>query len=52
MPYTGHPRNSNKMLHIASDFNMNLLDYEKCKKVREFLNFMYENSMIPTINNN
>ena len=52
MPYTGHPRNSNKMLHRASDFNMNLLDYEKCKKVREFLNFMYENSMIPTINNN
>ena len=38
------------MLHIAGDFNMNLLDHERCKKVQEFLNLMYENSMIPTIN--
>ena len=29
---------------------MNLLNYEKCKKVQEFLNLTYENSMIPTIN--
>ena len=43
-------KNSNKMLHIAGGFNMNLLDYEKCKKVQEFLNLIYENSMIPTIN--
>ena len=28
---------------------MNLLDYEKCKKVQEFLNLVYENSMIPKI---
>ena len=38
------------MLHITGDFNMNLLDYEKCKKVQEFLNLIYENSMKPTIN--
>ena len=38
------------MLHIAGDFNLNLLDYEKCKKVHEFINLIYENSMIPTIN--
>ena len=38
------------MLHIAGDFNMNLLDYEKCKKVQEFLNLVYEKSMIRTIN--
>ena len=38
------------MLHIAGDFNMNLLDYEKSKKVLEFLNLIYENSMIPIIN--
>ena len=38
------------MLHITGDFNMNLLDYEKCKKVQEFLNLIYKNSMIPTIN--
>ena len=35
------------MLHIAGDFNVNLLDYEKCKKVQEFLKFVHENSMIP-----
>ena len=29
---------------------MNLLDYEKCKKVQEFLSLIYENSIIPTIN--
>ena len=29
---------------------MNLLDYEKCKKVQEFLNSIHENSMTPTIN--
>ena len=38
------------MLRIADDFNMNLLDYEKCKKIQEFLNLIYENSMITTIN--
>ena len=38
------------MLHIARDFNLNLLDYEKRKKVQKFLNLIYENSMIPTIN--
>ena len=42
--------NSNKMLHIVGDFNMNWPDYEKCKKVHEFLNLIYENSMVPTIN--
>ena len=29
---------------------MNLLDYEKCKKVQEFLSLIYENSIITTIN--
>ena len=28
------------MLHIAGDFNMNLFDYENCKKVQEFLNLV------------
>ena len=30
------------MLHKAGDFNMNLLDYEKSKKVQEFLNLIYK----------
>ena len=43
-------KNSNKMLYITGNFNRNLLDYEKCKKVQKFLNLICENSMIPTIN--
>ena len=27
-------KNYKKMLHIAGDFNMNWLDYKKCKKVQ------------------
>ena len=43
-------KNFNKMLHIAGEFNMDLLDYENCKKAEEFLNLAYENNMIQTIN--
>ena len=43
-------KNSNKLLHVAGDFNMNLRDYEKCKKAQEFLNLIQKNSVIPTIN--
>ena len=39
-------KTSDKMLHIAGDFNVNLLDYEKCKKVQVFLKLLHENSMI------
>ena len=31
-------QNSNKNLHIAGDFNLNLLDHESNKKVHDFLN--------------
>ena len=34
----------------AGDFNLNLLDHESNKKVRDFLNIIYRNGMIPTIN--
>ena len=43
-------QNSNKNLHIAGDFNLNLLDHESNKKVHDFLNIIYRNSMTPTIN--
>ena len=43
-------KKSNKQFHIAGDFNLNVLDYEKCNKVQEFLNLIYEHSMIPVIN--
>ena len=42
-------KNSNKNYHIAGDFNLNLLDHDKNKKVRDFLNLIYRNGMIPTI---
>ena len=37
---------SNKNYHIAGDFSLNLLDYDKNKKVRDFLNLIYQNGMI------
>ena len=43
-------QNANKDLHIAGDFNLNLLDHESNKKVHDFLNIIYRNDMIPTIN--
>ena len=38
------------MLHIAGDFDMNWLDYEKCKKVQEFSDLTYENSEYQQLN--
>ena len=43
-------KNSNKIQHIARDFNFNLLDYDFSRKVQDFLNLIYQNGMIPTIN--
>ena len=43
-------KNSIKNYQFAGDFNLNLLDYDKNKKVRDFLNLIYQNGMIPTIN--
>ena len=39
-----------KPFHIAGDFNLNILDHDKCSKVHKFLNLLYENGMIRTIN--
>ena len=39
-----------KPFHIAGDFNLNILDHDKCSKVHNFLNLLYENGMIPVIN--
>ena len=43
-------KNSNKVRHIAGDFNLNLLDHENRRKVQDFANLIYQNDMIPTIN--
>ena len=41
---------SKEAFHIAGDFNLNLLDHDTNRKVHNFLNLVYQNSMIPTIN--
>ena len=43
-------RNSNKVHHITEDYNLNLLDNENSRKVQDFLNSVYQNGMIRTIN--
>ena len=43
-------QNTNKDLHITGDFNLNLLDHERNKKMHNVLNIIYRNHMIPTIN--
>ena len=40
-----------KPFHVAGDFNLYILDHDKCSKVDNFLNLLYENDMITTINN-
>ena len=39
-----------KEVIMAGDFNMNLLDFERNKKVQHFLNIIFGHSMIPVIN--
>ena len=43
-------KNSNEDIHIAGDFNLNLLDHDTNKKVEDFLNLIYQNNLIPTTN--
>ena len=43
-------QSSNKTMHIAGDFNLNLFDHDKNRKVHNFLSLIYQNGMIPTIN--
>ena len=42
-------KNNLKPFHIAGDFNLNILDHDKCSKVHNFLNLLYENGIIPNI---
>ena len=43
-------KSCNKDIHIAGDFNLDLLDHDANKKVKDFLNIIYQSSLIPTIN--
>ena len=42
--------NKTKPFHIAGDFNVNIINHDKCSKVHGFLNLLYENGMMPSIN--
>ena len=37
-------------MHIAGDFNLNLLDHNTNRVVHNFLILIYQNGVIPTIN--
>ena len=39
-----------KEVIMAGDFSMSLLDFEQKKKVQNFLNIMFDHSMMPVIN--
>ena len=39
-----------KTFNLNPYFNLNPLDHDKCKKVQDFLTFIYKNGVIPTIN--
>ena len=43
-------KNCSKDIHIAGDFNLNLLDHDTNKNVQDFLHLIYQNNLIPTIN--
>ena len=43
-------KGSTKNDYIAGDFNLNLLDHSLNKKVRNYLNLIYQNSFLPTVN--
>ena len=43
-------KKTTKPFHIAGDFNVNIINHDKCSKVHGFLNLLYENGMIPSIN--
>ena len=43
-------KKSCKLFHISGDFNLNLLDHDTNRKIQRFLNIVYRNGMILTIN--
>ena len=41
---------SSKTIHLAGDFNLNVIDYETVMKVKNFFNLIFEHGLIPVIN--
>ena len=40
----------NKKFFFIGDFNMNTLDYNKNKKVKQFIDYMFSKGMISIVN--
>ena len=49
-PIFDNIRRNNKDLYLVWDFNINVLDYESNVKVNNFVNFAFQNSLIPLVN--
>ena len=51
-PIFDHIRRNNKDLCLVGDYNISVLDYEDNVKVKNFVNFVFQDSLIPLINQN
>ena len=49
-PIFDNIRRNNKDLYLVEDFNINVLDYKNNMKVKNFVNFTFQNSLISLIN--
>ena len=48
--FTNKVKNNGKDLYIVGDMNLNLLDHRSNSKVKEYLNIVFQNLLIPMIN--
>ena len=48
--FTNKVKNNGKDLYIVGDMNLNLLDHRSNSKVKEYLNIVSQNLLIPMIN--
>ena len=48
--FTSKAKNNEKNLYIAEDLNLNLLDHSTNLKVKNYLNIVFQNLLLPMIN--
>ena len=48
--FTNKAKNNGKDLYIVGDLNLNLLDHSTNSKVKDYLNILFQNLLIPMIN--
>ena len=49
-PIFDNYRRNSKDLYLVGNFNINILDYENNVKIKNIVNFAFQNSLIPLIN--